>query len=318
MALRPDAFGYNKSRFGYSGHRSAAELCGMNNTTTIDGTLKDKVHLITGGTSGVGQAIATGLAAKGAKVVIVSRTTESGQQGVRHIARMTGNDQAEFLVADLSLLSSIRQATEEFKRRFATLHVLVNAAGALYFDQQFTAEGNEKTFAVNYLSHFYLTYLLLERLQANAPARVVTVGVRPAFLKNPVLDLQDLQLRHNFSGLKATSQATIARHYFVFTLARLLAGTGVTSVAFYPGLVTSKLAKNAPWWLQVVTGVMALWAKDTCDIGVYLATSPDVAQATGVFFDDQKQIIPLHTAYDPAIGDKLWHLTEEFTGLAQQ
>ena len=81
-------FGYNKSRFGYSGQRKAAELCHMKNTPTIDPALADKVYLITGGTSGVGQAIATGLAAQGAKVVIVSRTAKSGQQGVRHIARI--------------------------------------------------------------------------------------------------------------------------------------------------------------------------------------------------------------------------------------
>ena len=290
----------------------------MTNTTITDLADKDQVYLITGGTSGVGQAIATGLAAQGAKVVILSRTAESGQQGIRHIAQVTGNDRAEYLVADLSLLSSIRSASAEFKRRFDNLHVLVNAAGALYFDQQFTAEGNERTFAVNYLSHFYLTTQLLDVLQASAPARVVTVGVRPAFLKNPALALQDLQVRHRFSWLKATRQATIARHYFVFTLARRLQGTGVTSVAFYPGLVSSKLAKHAPWWLKAVTGLTALRAKDTCAIGVYLATAPEVAQATGVFFDDQRQLIPLHTQYDPVIGDTLWHLSEEFTGLGQQ
>lgn len=122
----------------------------MKNTTT-DLAGKNQVYLVTGGTSGVGQAIATGLAAKGAKVVILSRTAESGRQGVAHIAAATGNDRAEFLVADLSLLASIRSASDEFKRRFDNLHVLVHAAGALYFDQQFTAEGNEMTLAVNYL-----------------------------------------------------------------------------------------------------------------------------------------------------------------------
>lgn len=314
----PWAFGYNKSRFGYNGPSSPAELCGMTNMTTSDLADKNRVYLITGGTSGVGQAIATGLAAQGAKVVILSRTADSGQQAIRRIAEVTGNDQAEFLVADLSLLSSIRSASTEFKRRFDRLHGLVNAAGALYFDQQFTAEGNELTFAVNYLSHFYLTNQLLDVLQASAPARVVTVGVRPTLLQNPTLDFQDLQGRHRFSWLKATKQATIARHYFVFTLARRLQGTGVTSVAFFPGLVTSKLAKHAPWWLKAITGLTGLWAKDTCAIGVYLATAPEVAQATGVFFDDQRQVIPLHTQYDPVIGDTLWHLSEELTGQVQQ
>ena len=275
---------------------------------------KDQVYLVTGGTSGVGKAISTGLAAKGAKVVIVSRTAESGQQGINYLAKVTGNDRAEYLVADLSLLASIRSAAEEFKRRYANLHVLVNAAGALYFNQQFTAEGNELTFAVNYLSPFYLTTQLLDVLKASAPARVLTVGVRPTFLKNPTLHLDDLQLAHRFNSWKASSQATIARLYFVFTLARRLTGTGVTSVAFYPGLVSSRLAKHAPWWLKAVTGLMQPWARNSCAIGVYLATAPEVAQATGVFFDDQQQLIPLHTQYDPAMGDQLWQLTEALTG----
>lgn len=287
----------------------------MNATHTTSPVGEDPIFLVTGGTSGVGQAIATGLAAQGAKVVIVSRTAASGREGISHIAKATGNDRAEFLVADLSLLASIRSASAEFKRRFHNLHVLVNAAGALYFDHQLTTEGNELTFAVNYLGHFYLTALLLDMLKASAPSRVLTVGVRPAFLQKPALDLQDLQLSRSFSGLKATSQATNARHYFVFTLARRLAGTGVTSVAFYPGLVTSKLAKNSPWWLKVVTGLMQPWAKPTCDIGVYLATAPAVATETGVFFDDKKNLVPVQTQFDPVIGDKLWQMTEALTGL---
>lgn len=129
----------------------------MKSTNANDRAITDKVFLVTGGTSGVGQAIATGLAGLGAKVVIISRTAESGQQAVSRLAQATGNDRAEFLVADLALQSSIRSVSAEFKRRYEGLHGLVNAAGALFFDQQLTAEGIDKSLAVNYLSHFYLT-----------------------------------------------------------------------------------------------------------------------------------------------------------------
>ncbi len=287
----------------------------MNSTNSNGLAVKDRVFLVTGGTSGVGRAIATGVAATGAKVVIISRTAESGQQGVRHLAEATGNDRTEFLVADLSLQSSIRAVSEEFKRRYTNLHVLANVAGALFFDQQRTAEGIDKSFAVNYLSHFYLTQQLLDVLQVSGPARVMTVGGAPRFLQKPTLQLEDLQLTKHYSGMGATSQAMFARLYFTFALARRLEGTDVTAVAFHPGLITSKLVQDAPWWLKALTGLLKPWEKTTCDVGTYLATAAEVAHANGVFFDENKQPVPLQQKYDPAVGERLWRLSEELTGL---
>ncbi len=289
----------------------------MKTRTTTSPAHQHQVFLISGGTSGVGQALATGVAALGAKVVIISRTTESGQQGVAHIAQVTGNDRAEFLVADLSLQASIRSAAEEFKRRFDSLHVLANVAGALFFDKQLTAEGIDQSLAVNYLSHFYLTNQLLDVLQASGPARVLTVGGAPRFLRQPVVDLQDLQLAHNYSGMRATSQAMFARLYFAFALARRLHGTRVTSVAFHPGLISSRLVQGAPWWLKLLTSVLKPWEKTTCESGVYVATAP-AAAGNGVFFDEQKRLVALNDQYDPAIGEKLWQLSEALTGLASR
>lgn len=278
----------------------------MKTSNATGPTLRNRVFLLTGGTSGVGQAIAIGLAALGAKVVIVSRTAESGQQGVRRIAAATGNDRAEFLVADLSLLSAIRQISAEFKHRFDSLHALVNTAGALFFEKQLTAEGLDKAFVVNYLSHFYLTNQLLDMLQASGPARVMTVAGAPRFLQKPALDLTDIQLAHNYSGLRATSQAMFARVYFALELARRLENGGVASVAFHPGLITSNLVQTAPWWLKALMGLTKPWEKTTCDIGVYLATNPAVASANGAFFDDKRQVVPLRDKYDPALGEQLW------------
>ena len=290
----------------------------MNSLNATGMDVKNKVFLVTGGTSGVGKAIALGLARLGAKVVIISRTADSGQQAVSHIAAATGNDRAEFLVADLSLQSSIRQVSEAFKRRHGHLHGLVNVAGALFCDKQRTVEGIDKAFAVNYLGHFYLTNQLLEVLKESGPSRIMTVGGAPRFLQKPTIDFQDIQLDNNYSGLRATSQAMFARLYFTFALARRLEGTGVTAVAFHPGLITSKLVQDAPWWLKALTGLMKPWEKDTCDVGVYLAAAQEVEQASGVFFDDNKQLVPLNSKYDPALGEKLWRLSEELTGMTVQ
>jgi NAD(P)-dependent dehydrogenase (short-subunit alcohol dehydrogenase family) len=274
---------------------------------------KNQVFLVTGGTSGVGQAVATGLAQQGHKVVILSRTAASGQQGVRHLATATGNEQAEYLVADLSLQSDIRQVSAEVKRRYDNLHGLVNAAGALLFEQQLTTEGIDKSFALNYLGHFYLTTQLLELLQESSPARVLTVGGAPRFVRHPTLDLHDPQVEQHYSGFRALSQAMFARLYFTFALAKRLEGSGVTAVAFHPGLIGSRLVQGAPWWLRALTGLLKPWEKNTCEGGVSLATASELADANGVFFDDKNRIIPIHQQYDPTLGEQLWQLSERLT-----
>ena len=284
------------------------------NTAGIN--VKDRVFLVTGGTSGVGKAIAIGLARTGARVVIISRTAESGQRAVQSLAEATGDDRAAFLVADLSLQSSIHQVSETFKRTYDNLHVLVNAAGALFFEKQCTKEGIDQAFAVNYLSHFLLTNQLLDILKASRSARVMTVAGAPRFLQHPTIDLNDLQLEQRYSGLQATSQAMFGRMFFTFELAKRLAGTGVTAVAFHPGLIQSNLVQHAPWWLKMITTLMKPWEKTECKIGVYLATAKAAEAATGVLFDDQKQIVPLNAKYDPVVGEQLWRMSEHLTGLS--
>lgn len=281
--------------------------------------IKNRVFLVTGGTSGVGKATATGLARIGAKIVIVSRSAERGQEALNAIAEATGNDQGEYLVADLSLQSSIRAASEAFKRKYDNLHVLANLGGAAYFEKQLTQDGIERSFAVNYLSHFLLTNQLLDILKASHPARVMTVAGAPQFFRNPKINFEDLQSQKQFSGLRATGQAMFARAFFAFELARRLEGTRVTSVAFHCGNVKSNLFKttqNIPWYLRLIGPIFAARAKDTCEIGVYLAAAREVETVSGVFFDDKKRIAPLREKYDEPAGEKLWRMSEELTGIS--
>lgn len=278
--------------------------------------IDNRVFLITGGTSGVGKAIALGLAKLGAKIVIVGRSRERGQSALRDIAEATGNDRGEFLAADLALQSSIRQASEEFKRRFDCLHVLVNAGGAIYWDRQLTPEGVERMLAVNYLGHFLLTHQMLDMLKESRPSRVITISGNPRFLRKPKLDLDDIQLEKRFSGLRAAAQALFARTFFSFELAKRLQGTGVTSVAFHPGLIKSNLIQGSPWYIRAMTSLTSASAKADCEIGVYLAAAKEIEKASGVFFDDKRQILPFHETFDEEIGRKLWRLSEKLTGIS--
>jgi NAD(P)-dependent dehydrogenase (short-subunit alcohol dehydrogenase family) len=144
-----------------------------------------------------------GLARLGAKIVIISRSSERGQDALHSIAEATGNDRGEVLVADLSLQSSIRNVSEEFKRKYDNLHVLANLGGAIYLEKQLTQEGIERMFAVNYLGHFLLTNQLLDILKESRPSRVITVSGAPRFLKNAKINIEDIQLEKHFSGLRA-------------------------------------------------------------------------------------------------------------------
>jgi NAD(P)-dependent dehydrogenase (short-subunit alcohol dehydrogenase family) len=283
-----------------------------------DVNIKNRVFLVTGGTAGVGKAIALGLAKIGAKVIIVSRTDESGLKTVKYITEASGNGKIEYLAADLALQSSIRKACEEFKRKHDRLHVLINAAGAIFFEKRLTSEGTDTSFAVNYLSHFLLTNQLIDILKDSHPSRVITVAGAPGYLKNPKIDLDDIQLKNHYSGMQAVSRAMFARFIFTFKLAKRLDGTGVTSIAFHPGLIKSNLTNNAPWILKAMSAlIFSPWSKSECGIGIYLATSKEVEKTNGVFYDDKYRIVPFRKNYDEAVANKLWNISEKLTSIVR-
>jgi NAD(P)-dependent dehydrogenase (short-subunit alcohol dehydrogenase family) len=159
-------------------------------------------------------------------------------------------------------------------------------------------------------------------LKGSRPSRVITVAGAPRFLKNPRINFEDIQLENQFSGLRAAAQAMFARTLFTFELAKRLEETGVTAVAFHPGLVKSHLLRtpqNAPWYLKVMAPFMQALAKDDCEIGVYLAAAREIEKVNGVFFNERMQIVPLmpfHNLIKEDMGRKLWSMSEELTGIS--
>lgn len=278
----------------------------------------NKTFLVTGGTSGVGKAIAIGIAKTGANVVIVSRSSSNGEKAVKEISEITANKNISFLTADLSLIKSTHQLSEQFKQQHDQLHGLINSAGAWYFRKEITNEGLDKSFAVNYLSHFALTNDLLDLLKATNDARIVTVGGAPRFLKKPKIDLNDLQLAKSYGFMKAVSLAMYARFYFSFELADRLKNTSASSIVFHPGFVKSNLGKDtAPWYFKLMFSLSPSVrnAPETCDSGVYVAAKENAKSINGKFIDDKKEIIELRNNFDKSIGQKLWTLSEELIAL---
>lgn len=275
----------------------------------------DKVYLVTGGTSGVGRATARGLARLGARVVLLCRSEPRGRAALDEIAREAKNDRGEIVVGDLGPLSSVRAAAAEVRRRFDRLDGLAHLAGMLSFTPAQTPEGLDEMLAVNVLSGFVLAEALRPLLAASRPARVLTVAGRPGFLRNPRIDFEALE--RPLSGFGGLAQTLFARVGLAFELANRLDGTGVTSVTFHPGSVKgSGLARGAPLWMRVLGRlVLEPFGGEDCPIGVHLATSPEAASTTGLFFDDRGRVVPfVREAFPREQTERLWALAARLSG----
>ena len=209
---------------------------------TLNDTMNGKICLVTGATNGIGKATALALAQMGATVVIVGRNPAKSAAEVSEIKHISGNDAVEALIADLSIMSQVRHIADQFKAKYQQLHVLVNNAGGTFFKRQVTAEGFEKTFALNHLNSFLLTSLLLDTLKASAPARIVNVASDAH--KGAQLDFDDLQSEKSRFSLTAYGRSKLATVVFSYELARRLSGTGVTANVLHPGLVRTGFASN--------------------------------------------------------------------------
>ncbi|HEX2987190.1 MAG TPA: SDR family NAD(P)-dependent oxidoreductase, partial [Chloroflexota bacterium] len=172
-------------------------------------SMKGKLCVVTGATSGIGRETALGLARLGAEVVVVGRDRTKTEGVTKEIREETGNSAVHYALADLSSQTEIRRLAQELKDRFPRLDVLVNNAGALFMSRQETVDGIEMSLAVNYLGAFLLTNLLLDRLTATAPARIVNVAAEAH--RQAKLDLDDLTWsKKRYHGQPAYARAKLA------------------------------------------------------------------------------------------------------------
>src|SRR6266567_6197648 len=191
-----------------------------------------KSVLITGGTGGIGKATAIGLAALGARVGITGRDPARAEQAAADIRAASGNPAVDAFAADMASQAEVRRLAVAVLDAYPQLDVLVNNVGGFWAHRHQTVDGLEHTFAVNHLASFLLTSLLLDRLKASAPARVVTVSSHVQ--AEGRIDFDDVQGARNFSAQRAYSQSKLANIAFSNELARRLEGTGVTANSLHP------------------------------------------------------------------------------------
>ena len=278
--------------------------------------MRDKICLVTGATSGIGQVTARALAQQGARVIVVGRNQEKCSATVSQIQQQTGNRAVEYLLADLSSQSAVRQLAQEFKSRCRQLHVLVNNAGAVFFQRQATVDGIEMTLGLNHLSYFLLTHLLLDVIQASAPARIVNVASRAH--ERAHIHFDDLQGQRSYNAMRAYGQSKLGNVLFTYELARRLTGTRVTANALHPGVVGTGFAANNGSLVRLGLRLFHLFTispEQGAQTNIYLATSPEVEGITGKYFVDSQAVPSSPMSYDTAVAGRLWRVSGEMTGL---
>ena len=206
-------------------------------------TVRDKLCIVSGATNGIGKQTALGLASQGARVVVVARSPAKGDATVHEVSEATSDGSVELLLCDFASQRSIRAAAEEVLARFKAIHVLVNNAGVMNLRREVTEDGLEATFAVNHLGYFLFTTLLLDRIIASAPARIVSVASDAH--KFGAVDFEDLQSEKRFGAMRVYGQSKGCNILFNVELAKRLQGTGVTANAVHPGGVNTGLGANS-------------------------------------------------------------------------
>src|SRR5262245_47393384 len=274
-------------------------------------TMQGRVCVVTGGNGGIGRATAEALAGMGATVVLLCRSRERGEQTVSEIGVATGNA-PQLVVADLASMAEVRRAAGELLAKHSQIHVLISNAAVFLPQREVTADGFEKTFATNYLSHFLLTNLLLERLQASSPARIVNVATLTRGLS---IDLDDLMLeKRKYSIFAAVGPTKLALILMTLELSRRLAGTGVTVNALHPGLVKSGLLDDSPWIMRKLFHLMSGSPEKGARTPVYLASSPDVASVSGKLFVDCKETT-MGAVANADTARRLWDISAKLLGI---
>jgi len=279
-------------------------------------TLKDKTCVVTGGNSGIGLATAVGLAREGARAIVVSRDRGRGEAAVAR-ARDEHGVELELIQGDLGTVADARALAGVLRERCPELHVLVNNAGLWMSRRVENADGLETTFAVNHMGPFVLTNLLLERLIASAPARVVNVASTAH--RQGKLDFDDLRAARRFGRIKAYADSKLCNVLFTRELARRLEGTGVTTNALHPGVVDTNIAQHWPRPLRWVAERVGPWFLATPEQGartsIHLAAAPELEEVSGRYFQRSREVTPSKRARSDADARRLWEVSERLAGL---
>jgi dehydrogenase/reductase SDR family member 12 len=279
-------------------------------------SMDGKVVIVTGATSGLGEAAAAGFAQLGATVWLVVRNRERGERALARVSERTGSDELALATCDLSELRSVRRFAQEFSDQSTRLDVLVNNAGVLTGERSLSPDGIELTLATNVLGPFLLTKLLIGLLQSSAPSRIVNVSSGGMYTQG--LHLDDLQsAQGRFRGAVAYSRSKRIEVILTELWARRLQGTGVVANSMHPGWVdTPGLRDSLPGFHRVMRKLLRT-PEQGADTIVWLGAASPAAEVSGEFWLDHARR-PTHllpwSGESSADRERLWDEVQRLSG----
>jgi NAD(P)-dependent dehydrogenase (short-subunit alcohol dehydrogenase family) len=278
--------------------------------------MQGKVAVITGGTSGVGQVAAERLAGMGARIVLGARDQSRADAALQKLRGLAPGEKHSVYYGDVSRLADLHRLAEEIRAAEPRIDVLINNAGAMFGQRQVTKDGLEVTFATNHMSYFVLTHGLREQLAAAGSARVVNTSSHAHYRAR--IDFDDLQFERNYKAFPAYSHSKLCNILFTRVLARRLATSGITANSLHPGFVKTRFADQSGGSMARIIGLMKIFAispEKGAETIVYLASSADVANTTGLYFYKCKPVEPSKAAQDDAAAERLWKETAKLAGI---
>ena len=269
---------------------------------------KDRVCVITGATSGIGLETALELAGRGWQVALVGRDRQRGAEALAAVKAAGPLASPSVHYADLSSPRDVERLAGELLGALPRIDVLINNAGSFFLRRQLTADGLERTFALNHMAYFVLTACLLTRLTECAPSRIVNVASDAH--RGAQLDFADLQMKRGYGGWRAYRASKLCNILHARQLAKRLAGSGVTANSLHPGLVASRFGDSmggvAGVGWRATKRLLGISAKEGAATPVFLATSDTVADVSGAYFYECQPAPPSVDAEDDASAERLW------------
>jgi retinol dehydrogenase 12 len=276
-----------------------------------------KTCIVTGATSGIGRSIAEGLTALGHTVVILGRNSEKGTICIDQLKASTGNNNVHYFNLDLCSQKQIRSTANKIVEQFPIIDVLINNAAQWNSRYELTEDGIEKQFAVNHLAYFLLTHLLYPAMRKSNDARIINIGSDSH--RHGKINFENLNLKNEYHGLKAYGQSKLANLLFSYHLHRTKGEKHIAVYCVQPGLVKTdigikhtSLLHSLAWKLRRLAGVSAETAASNI---IYLATSDEVADQSGLYWDNRKPKPSSILSQNPEDAERLWKMSETLCGI---
>ena len=278
--------------------------------------MKGKVVVITGSNVGIGKETAVGLAAQGATTVLACRNQEKAASAATEVRERAKNEDVHVLPIDLADLASVRDCATAILEKWDRVDVLVNNAGGILTERRTTKQGFEQTFGVNHLGPFYLTNLLLDRLVASAPARVVNLASVGHHYALRGIRWDDLQRERGYSAMDAYAQSKLANVLFTRALARRYPAKTLAAYAVHPGAVRSGFGLDGdlggvygfgnrlirPFEVSAAVGART---------SIFVASDPSVADKSGGYWYHKRRGFPSRASRDDNAAERLWTVSEK-------